>query len=217
MDKQEIFIFSSIGRKALMAISGAFLGFFLFLHLLGNSAAFWGAKAFISYAADLHSLPVLVLLFEVVLFCFFTIHIALALISYYENLRARPKHYSCHKNAGGRTWGSRTMPYTGLLILLFIIFHLLAFRGVKPVEIAALVRHNLSLPLTAFYYLISLAALALHVSHGFWSLWQSLGLGLRHTDLLRKSSLTISIIGGLLFSLIPLLCLLSANFLVSTP
>ncbi len=213
MDRQEIFIFSSIGRKALMAVSGAFLGFFLFLHLLGNSATFWGAKAFISYAAGLHSLPVLVLLFEVVLLSFFAIHIVLAAVSFYENLRARPERYSCRKNAGGRTWGSRTMPYTGILILLFIIFHLLAFWGVKPVELAALVRHNLSRPLTALYYLISLTALTLHVSHGFWSLWQSLGLGLRHTDLLRKSSLIISITGGLLFSLIPLLCLLSADFL----
>ncbi|MFW8602345.1 succinate dehydrogenase [Desulfobacterota bacterium M19] len=213
MNRQEMFIISSIGRKTLMAVSGAFLGFFLFLHLLGNSAAFWGAKAFISYAIGLHSLPVLVLLFEIVLLSFFSIHIVLALISYYENLRARPERYSCRKNAGGRTWGSRTMPYTGLLILLFILFHLLSFWGIKPMGIAAQVRHNLSRPLTAFYYLISLTALALHVSHGFWSLWQSLGLGLRHTDLLRKSSLTVSIIGGLLFSLIPLLCLLSPNFL----
>ncbi len=207
------FIYSSIGRKALMAISGGFLGFFLFLHLLGNSAAFWGAEAFSSYAVGLHSLPVLVLLFEAVLLFFFTIHIVLAVISYYENLKARPKRYLCRKNAGGRTWGSRTMPYTGVVILLFIIFHLLMFWGVKPAEITALVRHNLSRPLTALYYFISLAVLTLHVSHGFWSLWQSLGLGLRHTDLLRKSSLVISIIGGLLFSLIPLLCLLSPNFL----
>ncbi|VAW42130.1 Succinate dehydrogenase cytochrome b subunit [hydrothermal vent metagenome] len=213
MNRQKIFIFSSIGRKALVAVSGAFLGFFLFLHLLGNSAAFWGAGAFISYAAGLHSLPVPMLLFEIVLLSFFIIHILLAIVSWYENLRARPERYACHKNAGGRTWGSRTMPYTGVIILLFVIVHLSAFWGTKPAAIAALVRHNLSRPLTASYYLISLAALTLHVSHGFWSLWQSLGLGLRHTDLLRKSSLIISITGGLLFSLIPLLCLLSADFL----
>ncbi|GAH14547.1 unnamed protein product, partial [marine sediment metagenome] len=103
----------------------------------------------------------------------FLIHILTGVILYFENLGARPSRYSVDTSEGGRSWGSRTMPYTGAIILVFIIVHLMNFHFTdKSVLIADLVRELLSRPGLAFFYIFSLVALALHLSHGFWSLFQ---------------------------------------------
>lgn len=208
------FIRSAIGRKALMAATGAFLGLFLLIHLIGNSTTFFGRVTFTSYAIHFHALGRLLVFFELVLLTILACHVILAAILYFENLAARPIRYYNYKSAGGRTLGSRSMPYTGLLILLFIVLHVKTFRSTDPTLIAEMVRHNLSKPLTGIYYIISLIALAIHTSHGFWSVCQSLGIsGRRYEKLLQKSARTISVIGGILFILIPVLIMTWPGFL----
>jgi len=200
------FIRSTTGKKLVMALTGSFLGLFLLIHLIGNSTAFWGKDAFTAYAAHLHALGHLLAFFELTLLTVFICHILFAASLYLENLTARPRRYFCYKSAGGRTLGSRTMPYTGLIILLFIVLHVKAFRATYPALIAEVMRRNLAKPLTALYYIISLMALAIHISHGFWSICQSLGLsGRRYERFLRNSARIVSLAGGLLFILIPLL------------
>jgi len=207
---------SSVGKKSIMAASGLLLTLFICTHLLGNSISFLGREAFNSYAERLHSLGVLIYLFEMGLLTLFLIHILTGVILYFENLGARPSRYSVDTSEGGRSWGSRTMPYTGVIILVFIIVHLMNFHFTdKSVLIADLVRELLSSPGLAFFYIFSLVALALHLSHGFWSLFQSIGFNHeKYNQLLLKGALAFSILVGIVFTLIPLLALVSRSFLL---
>ena len=207
---------SSVGKKSIMAASGLLLTLFICTHLLGNSISFLGREAFNSYAERLHSLGVLIYLFELGLLTLFLIHILTGVILYFENLGARPSRYSVDTSEGGRSWGSRTMPYTGAIILVFIIVHLMNFHFTdKSVLIADLVRELLSRPGLAFFYIFSLVALALHLSHGFWSLFQSIGFNHeKYNQLLLKGALTFSILMGIVFTLIPVLALVSRSFLL---
>ena len=207
---------SSVGKKSIMAASGLLLTLFIVTHLIGNSVSFLGREAFNSYAERLHSLGVLIYLFELGLLTLFLIHILTGVILYLENLGARPSRYSVDTSEGGRSWGSRTMPYTGVIILVFIIVHLMNFHFTdKSVLIADLVRELLSSPGLAFFYIFSLVALALHLSHGFWSLFQSIGFNHeKYNQLLLKGALAFSILVGIVFTLIPVLALVSRSFLL---
>lgn len=207
---------SSVGKKSIMAVSGLLLSFFLLTHMLGNSVSFLGRDAFNTYAERLHSLGVLVYIFEIGLLTLFLIHIITGIILYLENLQARPSRYSINTSEGGRSWGSRTMPYTGAIILVFIIVHLMNFHFTdKSVPVADLVRKLLSSPSLAFFYIFSLVALALHLSHGFWSLFQSIGFNHeKYNPLLLKGALVFSILMGAVFILIPVLTLVSRSFLL---
>jgi len=207
---------SSVGKKSIMATSGLLLFLFLLTHLLGNSVSFLGREAFNAYAERLHSLGVLIYFLEMGLFALFFIHILTGIILYFENLGARPSRYSVSTSEGGRSWGSRTMPYTGAIIFVFIIVHLLNFHFSREnLLIADLVREVLSNPGLAFFYMFSLLALILHLSHGFWSLFQSIGVNHeKYNQLLLKGALVVSILVGAVFILIPLLTLVSRSFLL---
>ncbi|HSO19012.1 MAG TPA: succinate dehydrogenase, partial [Desulfosarcina sp.] len=116
---------SSIGKKLMMAVTGFSFCGFLVTHLAGNLTIYGGRDAFNSYAEHLHSLGPLVTAAELVLLTLFLVHVGTGVILFLQNLKARPVRYAVNKNAGGRTLGSATMPYTGVLILAFIVFHLL--------------------------------------------------------------------------------------------
>ena len=207
---------SSVGKKSIMAVSGLLLSLFILTHLLGNSVSFLGREAFNAYAERLHSLGAFIYFFELGLLALFLIHILTGVILYFENLGARPSRYSVDTSEGGRSWGSRTMPYTGVIILVFIIVHLMNFHFTdKSVLIADLVRELLSKPGLALFYIFSLVALALHLSHGLWSLFQSIGLNHeKYNQLLLKGALVLSILVGIVFILIPVLTLVSRSFLL---
>ncbi|MGW8160731.1 MAG: succinate dehydrogenase cytochrome b subunit [Desulfobulbales bacterium] len=207
---------TSVGKKSVMATSGLLLALFLLAHLIGNSFSFLGRDAFNSYAEKLHSMGGLIYLFEVVLLTLFLLHIITGIILYIENLRARPVRYAINSSEGGRTWGSRTMPYTGVIILAFIIVHLINFHFTdKSVPIADLVRQLLSQPPLGLFYIFALLALALHLSHGVWSLFQTVGCNHeKYNRLIRRGTLVFSILLGAVFILIPVLALVSRNFLL---
>ena len=207
---------SSVGKKSIMAASGLLLSLFLLTHLLGNSVSFLGRDAFNAYAEKLHSLGGLVYVFEIGLLTLFLIHIITGIILYVENLQARPSRYSVNTAEGGRSWGSRTMPYTGALIFVFIIVHLLNFHfTVKSLAVADLVRGLLSRPPLALFYIVSLLAVALHLSHGAWSLFQSIGFNHeKYNGVLLKGALAFSILVGTVFILIPVLAVVSRSFLL---
>lgn len=175
---------SSLGKKFIMAITGFLLSGFLLVHALGNTSIFFGRNAFISYSQHLHTLGFLVGIAEILLLSLFLTHMVTGFILFLENYRARSSRYAVKKNAGGRTWGSLTMPYTGLVILGFIIIHLLNVHFTDHsrtiADIVATVLHN---PLFTVIYSIGLAALTLHVSHGFWSMFQTVGINHPKYDL----------------------------------
>jgi len=207
---------SSVGKKSIMAASGLFLAFFILVHLVGNSITFAGREAFNSYAEKLHSLGGFIYFLETGLLALFLIHILTGIILYFENLQARPSRYSVNSSEGGRTLGSRTMPYTGAIILVFIIVHLMNFHFTnKNLLVADLVREVLGRPGLALFYIFSLLALTLHLSHGAWSLFQSIGFNHeKYNQFLLKGALIFSLLVGAVFILIPVLALVSRNFLL---
>ena len=206
---------SSVGKKILMAFTGIMLSLFLIAHAIGNSTSFLGLDAFNSYAEHLHSLGCLINIFELGLLIIFLAHISIAVILYFQNLQARNTRYQVQKSSGGRTLGSRTMPYTGLIILVFIIVHLGDFHFIeKTTTIGELVKETLNQPIVSLFYIVAMAALILHISHGLWSLFQTLGINHPKYDCtIRTGGLSVTFILGAIFILIPILALVWTGFL----
>ena len=168
---------SSLGKKYIMAITGLMLGGFLLVHAAGNSTIFWGRSAFLAYAEHLHALGPLIPVAEIILLTIFLLHIITGINLFLQNLQARAERYAVSRATGGRTWGSRTMPYTGLAILLFILMHLVNVRFTdQSVPIADIVDKVLTHPFYSLLYTMGMLVLALHISHGFWSLFQTMGI-----------------------------------------
>lgn len=207
---------SSIGKKALMATSGLLLGLFVLVHMLGNTTAFAGREVFIAYAEALHAYDSLLIVFELVLLAFFIGHVISALTLALANRAARPTPYAVKADAGGRTLASRSMLYSGLVVLVFLVVHVFQFKfGNRESLSVDLIRQILQQPLFALFYLVGALAVALHISHGFWSLWQSLGVEHpKYNPALRGGAVGLAIVTGLMFSLIPVAVLLFPRFLL---
>lgn len=170
------FISSSIGKKILMAGSGLLLLLFLVAHAAGNAAIFFGSTAFQAYADALHSLPVVVFAFGAGLLILFLIHIIIGIQLFLQNRQTGGDRYAVNTRVCENTFASKTMPYTGALILLFVIIHVFGF-GIAPtdLEISELVKVRLSNFFYGVFYLFSFCVLAVHLSHGFWSMLQTFG------------------------------------------
>jgi len=168
---------SSVGKKLLMALTGlAFIGF-LAAHLAGNFAIYAGKAAFNGYAEKLQSLGPLLYVFRAGLIVFAVVHITTGLVLFLQNRKARPVSYTTYASAGGRTLSSRTMPYTGLVILAFVVFHLFHFTFVDKTAttIFDLVTVAFNRPGVIALYAVAMVIVALHVRHGFWSAFQTIG------------------------------------------
>jgi succinate dehydrogenase / fumarate reductase cytochrome b subunit len=200
-------LLSAIGKKLLMAATGlAFCGF-LVVHLIGNLTLYGGRDLFNSYAEHLHSLGPLVTLFELGLLALAIVHVLTGLTLFYQNLRARPVRYCVKKKAGGRTIGSRTMPYTGTLLLAFVVVHLINFHFIDKTDrtIFEIVSHAFSHPAYVALYVVAMILAAIHVSHGFWSAFQTLGANHpKYMPLVRAVSILFSLMVGVGFGLIPI-------------
>jgi len=204
---------SSIGKKILMAVTGLGMIGFLGGHLLGNMMAFAGADAFNGYAAKLHAMQPYLSVFNIGLATLALVHIAVGITLFLENLNARPAKYQVFKDPGGRTLGSNTMPYTGALILIFVILHLLKFtfsdKSVTPIyqQMTA----TFSNPLWVIFYAAAMVVVALHISHGFWSLFQTFGLNHpRYMPLIMKLGLVVTLVFGIGFGIVPIYLMLAA-------
>ena len=198
---------SSIGKKQMMAVTGLALCLFLALHLIGNLTIYGGKDFFLSYVDHLHAWSSLVTIAEWGLVLFAVLHMGTGLLLFYENLRARPVRYAVKRNAGGRTIGSETIPYTGILVLIFIIVHLLEFRFVDKTTINdfIILSNTFAQFGYVFFYVAGVIIVALHVSHGFWSGFQTLGLNHpKYMPFLRRSSTAFSVMIGVGFSSIPI-------------
>ena len=190
-----------------MAVTGlGFIGF-LTAHLAGNLSIYAGRDAFNNYALHLHSLGPLLTVFELGLLALAAVHVFTGLLLFYQNWQARPKRYQVYKSSGGRTIGSATMPYTGFLILLFVIFHLSNFSFVDKTTttIFDIVAGSFQNPVYVAIYVAAMIVVALHVSHGFWSLFQTLGANHpKYMPIITGAGLVVSIVFGVGFGFIPL-------------
>jgi succinate dehydrogenase / fumarate reductase cytochrome b subunit len=200
-------LWSSIGKKLMMALTG--LGFCGFLagHLAGNLTIYGGKDAFNAYADGLHALGPLITFMEWGLVIFAIVHIGTGLTLFYQNFKARPSRYVVNKWAGGRTIGSATMPYTGLVLLTFVIVHLINFHFVDKsnVTIYQIVSQTFESPLYVFIYVVAMIAVALHISHGFWSAFQTIGANHpKYMPLIMVLSIFFSLAVGIGFGLLPI-------------
>jgi len=168
---------SSIGKKLMMAITGLSFCGFLAAHLAGNLTIYGGKEAFNGYAEHLHSLGPLLTVAELGLLTLFLIHIITGVMLFLQNLKARPVRYKINKRAGGRTIGSATMIYTGAALLAFIVFHLINFHFVDKsnTTIFNIVSETFSSSGYVAVYILAMIIAAIHVSHGFWSAFQTVG------------------------------------------
>ena len=179
---------SSVGRKIIMAVTGIVLVGFVCVHLLGNSSMFVGADAINAYAQKLHSLGPFVWVFRLVMLVAFALHIAFGIQLTLENKAATPEaNVQVKRLKTG--FGAETMIVSGLVMLAFVIYHLLHFtvRVTNPeiyvplgghgmVDVYFMVVNGFKSVLPVIIYLAGMLFLFLHVSHGFQSLFQTLGL-----------------------------------------
>ena len=198
---------SSIGKKLLMAITGLAFFSFLCMHLAGNLTIYKGATAFDAYAQKLHSLGPILIVFELGLLAFAIIHVATGIILFVQNLKARSVPYKIDRPAGGRTYSSSLMPYTGFILLAFVIFHLLNFSFVDKGQrtIFEIVSGAFANPIYITGYVFSMIVLALHIRHGFWSAFQTVGANHpKYMPAIRMLSIAVSLIFGFGFGLLPI-------------
>lgn len=201
------FVRSSIGKKIIMATSGLMLLLFLAVHAFGNAAIYMGSKYFQIYADALHSFPVLVLVFGVGMLFIVTAHVSVGVLLYFENRKVKASHYEVQTRVVENTFASRTMPYTGLMIFLFLVVHVFGFGIAAPanVPISETVRELLSSFFYGLFYIISFVALAIHLNHGFWSMLQTFGINHpRYNSLIAKLTIIVPVFFLVLFGGIPI-------------
>ena len=198
---------SSIGKKLLMAITGlSFIGF-LCVHLAGNLTLYKGGAAFNTYAEKLHSLGPILTVLEFGLLAMALIHVTTGIILFVQNLKARSVPYRIDRRAGGRTFSSTWMPYTGFILLTFVIFHLLnfSFADKGGQTIFEVVSQSFGHPVYTIVYVLAMVILALHIRHGFWSAFQTIGANHpRYMTAIMVLSIVMSLIFGFGFGLLPI-------------
>ena len=200
-------LWSSVGKKLMMAVTG--FGFLLFLsaHLMGNFTIYVGSEAFNAYADRLHSLGALLTVFNLGLIVLAVIHISTGLVLFIQNLKARPTRYNIDRPAGGRTWSSVTMPYSGILILSFVVFHLINFTFVDKsnTTIYEIVSAAFASPLYVVIYIFAVIVVALHVRHGLWSAFQTIGANHpKYMPAIMVASVLVGLMVGLGFGVLPI-------------
>ncbi len=198
---------SSIGKKLLMAITGLCFCGFLIIHLFGNLLIYSGKEAFNAYSDSLYSLGPIIRFVELGLLFFAVIHIITGATLFFQNLKARPVRYIVNKRAGGRTIGSATIPYTGFLLLIFVIFHLVNFHFADKTSatIYQIVSSTFTKPEYVAIYIAAVIITAIHIRHGFWSAFQTIGANHpKYMPAIRVISILFSIILGIGFGSIPI-------------
>jgi len=179
---------SAIGKKAVMAVTGIFLFGWIFLHMLGNLKVYTGAEHYNAYAAFLITMggPLLpakgaLVVVRVLLLIAVWLHIQAATQLTIMNRKARPIDYA-GRDYVSATYAARTMRWGGVIIILFVLYHLghLTFGTLHPNFIEGDVYHNF---VTGFqvwwvsaFYIVANLALGMHLYHGLWSMFNSLGL-----------------------------------------
>jgi succinate dehydrogenase / fumarate reductase cytochrome b subunit len=183
---------SSLGKKYIMAVSGFVLFLFVIGHLAGNLQIFLGPEAINRYGHFLQSNPELIWPARIFLLVMIGLHIWSAIRLSAENKAARPVGYAEYRPVGS-SYASRTMLMSGLIIFAFIVYHLLHYTvqvqyinfthqnfvtfedPEKRHDIFRMMVVGFRNPFVSGFYIIGMALLCLHLSHGVSAMFQSLG------------------------------------------
>jgi succinate dehydrogenase / fumarate reductase, cytochrome b subunit len=187
MSRALTFYSTSIGKKVVMAITGLILFGFVIGHMLGNLQVFMGANQMNAYAAMLKANATLLWGVRIVLLGAVILHIVAAVQLTRMSQRSRPEGYH-YKDVIQADYAARTMRWSGPIIAVFVIYHLLHFTtgSVHPrFDVHDVYRNVISgfriWPVSLFY-IIAMVALAFHLWHGVWSMFQTLGLSNPKSD-----------------------------------
>jgi len=214
---------TSIVKKQIMGLTGLLLCGFLISHLAGNCLIYVGPKAFNSYAHALVSNP-LIYVAEAILASIFLVHIGLGITLTMQNKAARPVGYYVKTKTGrGATFASSTMPYTGIIILLFLIWHIVNFKfgtyyevthdGIVMRDLYRLLIEYFHNPLHVAGYIFAMLAMGIHLSHGFWSAFQSVGFNHpKYNCLIKCGAKVFAVAMTLGFSALPVFCYFKGGF-----
>jgi succinate dehydrogenase / fumarate reductase cytochrome b subunit len=209
---------STIGKKLLLGITGLSWAGFAIGHLVGNlQLLYTDPTPFNKYAHFLTSLGGLLYFIEAVLVASLLIHFFYAIKVTLENHKARPDRYEMHRKAKGvskRGWATASMIYTGILLFIFLIIHISNFKygtyytvmvnGQEIRDLYRTVYEYYSDPLNVFYYVAMMILLGIHLSHGIWSAFQSLGFnGKRFTPFIYSVGTVLAVFLAIGFVFIP--------------
>jgi succinate dehydrogenase / fumarate reductase cytochrome b subunit len=210
---------TTIGKKALMALTGLIWIGYVVMHMYGNLKAFQGSEYFNEYAEGLRHLgsPIfghlhLLTIARIVLVASIFIHIWAAWSLFVKAREARPQTYATRRVVQAN-YASITMRYGGVVIVLFVLYHLAhltwGINGVHSDYVRGDAYHNLivgfsSLPVV-IAYLVALVALGFHLYHGAWSMFQTLGLNDGNWDrALRGLAWILAIVVPVGFAAVPI-------------
>lgn len=208
---------SAVGKKATMAVTGIVFWGFVVGHMAGNLKLFYGAEAFNEYAHFLRQVghPLvphsgLLWVARVVLLAAVALHVHAAVTLTLANRRARPQDYA-ERKPQQIGWAERSMAWTGLGLFAFIVYHILHFttgqahRAFVPGDPYANLTYAFGNLVVVAVYLLAMLLLALHLYHGLWSLFQSLGWNHpRFNGWRRAFAVAFALIVSLGFALVPL-------------
>lgn len=192
---------SSIGKKWIVALTGLVLIAYVIGHLIGNLQIFLpeheGVRQINKYGHFLHSLGVGLWLVRIFLIACFVLHIVTTIKLAMENRAARPQGYAVVKREQS-SFAGRTMIVSGLIVLCFVVFHVLqftthtlgaaGFQNLQPVplspfearetgwDVYGMVIKGFQNPFVSAFYIVGMILLSMHLSHGFGSFFQTLGL-----------------------------------------
>jgi succinate dehydrogenase / fumarate reductase cytochrome b subunit len=211
---------STIGKKVIMSLTGLFLITFLVVHVSGNMLLFKndGGEAFNLYAEFMTTNP-LIKLASYILYSGLLLHVIYSLVLTIKNKSARPVGYKVAHPNDNSSWKSRNMGILGTIVLIFLIIHMRSFwyemhygdmpianyGGAEIEDLYTVVKAAFSQWWYSLLYVLAMIGLAFHLSHGFWSAFQTLGLNhKKYTPFLKKVSLAFAIIVPLLFASMPI-------------
>jgi succinate dehydrogenase / fumarate reductase cytochrome b subunit len=213
------FLGSTVGKKAIMAVTGLVWVGYLLLHMAGNLQAFAGQEKINAYSALLHGPGAeLLWLARVVLIVSLVLHVVMAAQLTARARTARPMAYH-GREPQVSTWSSRTMRWGGVLILAFVIFHVLHLttRDVDPAGFAtasdAAGRYDIygnvvasfRIPWVSAVYLAAMIVVGMHLWHGVWSFGRSLGVAKPSDNPLRRRvAPALALVIWIGFSIVPI-------------
>ncbi len=215
---------TTVGQKFWMSITGLFLIIFLAVHLTANLMLVFDDTGEL-YNRTVHFMGTnpFIRIMEPILALGFLIHIILATILTLRNQTMRPQKYHMQKLGHTSSWASRNMFILGLTILAFLVLHIINFwvklkfggldsityNGEEMENAYAMVSVLFSMPLYSIVYIIAIIGLAYHISHGFWSAFQTIGWSDdKWRKILTGFAYAYAIIIGIGFSIIPIYFLL---------
>jgi succinate dehydrogenase / fumarate reductase cytochrome b subunit len=195
-----------IGKKFVMALTGVMLFGYVVAHLLGNLQIYAGRDQINHYAAFLHNPANAGLLWgaRLVLLIAVGMHIVSSLQLWRMQRVARPQGY-VKKDDPAASYASRTMMWSGPIVAAFVIFHVLHLTagavvplheiGPNEPNVRANVVEGFSNPAISGFYILAMILLCMHLYHGLWSMFQSLGLSHpRYTPMLRQGAKIVAIL-----------------------